>query len=164
MKHILFVLLALFSLVACSSSTSSSVVTPTTVPQATTAPNPTAASGNNQSLVSTVKAGDWVGSGEENFSISFSVGEGGNAIINGITVTYKATCGARASNVTETLAQTDKVMLQAGVIKFTNANYQITGNAVAADRIEGTLKADGVSLGKLGQCSSSGLTWTASPK
>jgi len=164
MKHALFFLIGLATLVACSPSSSSPAAAPTTAPQATTVSKPTAAPSGNQSLVSTVKAGDWVGSGEENFSIAFTIGEAGNTLVNGITVTYKATCGARASNVTETIAAAEKIAIQSGEVKFTNANYQITGKAVAADRIEGTLKADGVSLGKLGQCSTSGITWTASPK
>jgi len=163
MKYTLLVLIGLALLVACSPS-SQPATSPTTAPQATTASQPTAAPTSNQPLVSTVKVGDWVGSGADNFSIAFTVGEGGNTFANGITVTYKATSGTRGSNVTETLAAMEKVAIQAGVIKYANANYEITGNAVAADRIEGTMKADGVSLGKLGQCSASGITWTASPK
>lgn len=164
MKHILFILVGLIMLAACSPASSQPATSPTITPQATTVAKPTAAPSGNQSLVSTVKAGDWSGGGEDNFTISFAVGDSGNVIVNGIQVSYKATCGARASNVTETVAGTESLALKAGELKYTNANYEITFKAVAVDRIEGTLKADGVSLGKLGQCSVSGVVWSASPK
>ncbi len=162
MKLIPTILVAFALLAACAPA--SPAVLPTAASQATAAPKATSAPIRNQPLVSTVKPGAWSGSGENNFSISFTVGEGGNALVNGIQVTYFATCGTRASNVTESVAVTETVALNAGAFKYTNANYEITGNAIAADRIEGTLKAEGVSLGKLGQCSASGIVWSASPK
>ncbi len=137
---------------------------PPTAPQAPEAPQATRAPIRNQPRVSTVKAGAWSGSGGNTFSISFTVSEAGNALVNGIQVTYYATCGTRASNITETVGVTETVALNAGAFKYTNANYEITGSAVAADRIEGTLKAEGVSLGKLGQCSANGIVWSAAPK
>ena len=164
MKHILLVLVGLTMLAACSPASSQPAASPATAPQVTTTPKTTAAPSGNQSLISIVKAGDWSGGGEDNFVISFTVGDSGNVIVNGIQVSYKATCGARASNITETVAGTEMLALKAGELKFTNANYEITFKAVAADRIEGTMKADGVSLGKLGQCSVSGVVWSASPK
>ncbi len=155
-------LVAFALLAACAPATPTAL--PTTAPLATAAPKATSAPIRNQPLVATVKAGAWSGAGGDNFSISFMVGEGGNALINGIQVTYHATCGTRASNVTETVGVTETVALTSGAFTYTNANYVITGNAVAADRIEGTLKAEGVSLGKLGQCSASGIVWSASPQ
>lgn len=156
------ILVAFVWLAACAPAPSAAL--PTSAPQATDAPKATSAPIRNQPLVSTVKAGSWSGSGANNFSISFTVGEGGNALVKGIQVTYFATCGTRASNVTESVAVTETVAINAGAFKYTNANYEITGSAIAADRIEGTLKAEGVSLGKLGQCSVTGIVWSASPK
>ncbi len=156
------ILISFILLAACSPASSSS--SPTTAPQSTAAPKATSTPVSNQPLVSTVKAGNWRGAGENNFSISFTVGEGGNTIVNGVQVTFTAACGTNASNITETLAATESLAINAGEIKYTNVNYELTGKAIAADRIEGTLKVDKVSLGKLGQCSASGIVWSASPK
>ncbi len=161
MKHIV-ILLALTLLAGCAPA--SPTVLPTPTPQATPAPQATIAPASNQPLVSVVKVGNWKGTGEDNFTIAFTVGDGGNVITTGIEVTYKATCGARSSNITETVSPTARIAITAGEIKYTDANYTITGQAIAADRIEGTLQADGVSLGKLGQCSASKIVWSATPK
>jgi hypothetical protein len=158
----IIILISLILLAACSPA--SPTPTPTSAPQATAVPKPTTAPVSNQPLVSTVKAGDWSGTGENNFAISFTVGDGGNTIVKGILVTYKATCAASATNMTETLAATDSLAFSAGAFKYTNENYEVIGRAVAVDRIEGTLKADGVKIGRLGQCGTSPVTWTASPK
>lgn len=161
-RALIGILIPIIFLTACSSSSPSS--SPTTVPPSTVAPKATSAPVSNQPLASTVKPGNWSGVGENNFSISFTVDEGGTVIVKGIQVTFKATCGTNASNITDTLAATENVAIKAGEIKFTNVNYEVIGKAIAADRIEGTLKAEGISLGKLGQCSASGIVWSASPK
>jgi hypothetical protein len=156
------ILISIIFLTACSSS--SPIPSPTVILQPTAVLKATNAPAGNQPLVSTVKPGSWGGAGDNNFTISFTVGEGGNSIVKGLQVTFKATCGTNASNITDTLAGTENIALKAGEFKFTNANYEITGKAIAADRIEGTLKAEGISLGKLGQCRASGIVWSASPK
>ena len=161
MKHTLFILLGFVLLVACSSATPAPASTPV---QATAALKPTTAPVNNQALVSAVKTGDWSGTAENNFSIAFTIGDGGATIVKGIEVTYKAACGTNSANVTETVALTDKISFTAGQFTYKNENYEIVGRAVAADRIEGTLKAEGVKIGRLGQCGASGIVWTAAPK
>ena len=158
----IIILISFILLAACSPASSSP--SPTPVPQPTSVPKPTTAPVSNQPLVSTVKVGDWSGTGENNFSISFTVGDGGNTIVKGILVTYKATCAASVTNMTETLAATDSLAFSVGAFKYTNENYEVIGRAVAADRIEGTLKSQGVKIGRLGECGTSAVTWTASPK
>ncbi len=160
MKYAFFFLLAVW-LVACSSAPAA---TPTLAPLPTATPKPASGPVSDQPLVSSVKPGNWSGTGDNNFAISFAVDDSGSTIAKGIQVTYKATCGSNATNVTETLAATDTLAFKSGELKFTNANYEITGRAVAADRIEGTLKAQGVRIGRLGECGTTPVNWTAAPK
>ena len=158
-RTLVIFLIALVLLTACGTP-----ATPAPASQATATPQAKPAPTFSKPLVAAVKPGKWQGAGDNGFIIAFTVSDDGAAVVNGLQFTFHATCGSRASNITDTLSATERIGLQAGQFKFIDANYSLIAGAVAADRIEGMFQAEGVSLGKLGQCGTSSIAWTASPQ